>query len=204
MYEFLGSHHLRREPGSEYEYSNLGAGLLGHALGLRTGSSFDTLVRSEISDVLGLESTGVEVHADPARFAHGHTASLSPTCDWDMPSTAAAGGLSSTVDDLLVFLRAWLDRESTSLGSAMTMALATRRRAEKTGGDIALGWHLAAREGRELFWHNGSTGGYYSFAGFNPARRAAVVVLSNAANDITEVGVHLVNSVPPMRYDPSR
>ena len=35
MYEFLASYTLPRDPGSMYEYSNLGGGLLGHVLALR-------------------------------------------------------------------------------------------------------------------------------------------------------------------------
>src|SRR5918998_1568915 len=32
LYAFLSNHSLRRDPGTELEYSNLGFGLLGHAL----------------------------------------------------------------------------------------------------------------------------------------------------------------------------
>ena len=39
VYEFLKDYQLPRLPGSEFEYSNLGVGLLGHALALRLGLS---------------------------------------------------------------------------------------------------------------------------------------------------------------------
>src|SRR5207253_241565 len=40
LYEFLSTYQLSRDIGSQYEYSNLGGGLLGHALALRAGMSY--------------------------------------------------------------------------------------------------------------------------------------------------------------------
>ncbi len=37
MYQFLSAYQLTRDIGSQYEYSNLGGGLLGHALARRAG-----------------------------------------------------------------------------------------------------------------------------------------------------------------------
>ncbi|HEX3107684.1 MAG TPA: serine hydrolase, partial [Thermoanaerobaculia bacterium] len=48
LYEFLSSYELTRDPGSQYEYSNLGGGLLGHVLALRAGTDYETLVRKRI------------------------------------------------------------------------------------------------------------------------------------------------------------
>ena len=46
-------------------------------------------------------------------------------------------------------------------------------------GRIGLGWHIQGEGVDRTWWHNGATGGYASFFAFNPARRMAVVVLSN-------------------------
>ena len=54
LYAFLSGHRLRRAPGDEHEYSNLGAGLLGHALSVRAKASFEDLVRERIADPLGM------------------------------------------------------------------------------------------------------------------------------------------------------
>src|SRR3569833_173742 len=44
MYDFLSSYQLPRDPGAKYEYSNLGVGLLGHALTLRAKQSYEQMV----------------------------------------------------------------------------------------------------------------------------------------------------------------
>jgi CubicO group peptidase (beta-lactamase class C family) len=49
LYEFLSSHALRRDIGAEYEYSNLGAGLLGHALARRAGMSYESVLRERVA-----------------------------------------------------------------------------------------------------------------------------------------------------------
>jgi D-alanyl-D-alanine-carboxypeptidase/D-alanyl-D-alanine-endopeptidase len=48
LYDFLSDWVLTREPGSQYEYSNAGFGLLGHALALRAGMSYEELLRERI------------------------------------------------------------------------------------------------------------------------------------------------------------
>jgi len=36
--------------------------------------------------------------------------------------------------------------------------------------------------------HSGGTGGFRSFIGFNPDRRIAIIVFSNAAEEVTTIG----------------
>src|SRR5204862_3607331 len=53
LYEFLSSYELPRDIGARYEYSNLGAGLLGHALARRAGMDYEALVRARNTEPLG-------------------------------------------------------------------------------------------------------------------------------------------------------
>src|ERR1017187_9203238 len=41
LYRFLSGDTLPRDPGSEFEYSNLGAGLRGHLLACRAGTDYE-------------------------------------------------------------------------------------------------------------------------------------------------------------------
>ena len=64
---------------------------------------------------------------------------------------------------------------------AWRRTLATRRPARRLPIEIALGWHIDKAHDGEIVWHNGGTGGYRTFIGFDPRARIGVVVLSNTA-----------------------
>ena len=54
--------------------------------------------------------------------------------------------------------------------------------------------------GREIAWHNGGTGGFSSFVGYDPKARTGVVVLSNAStpSGVDDIGLHLLNPKAPL------
>jgi serine-type D-Ala-D-Ala carboxypeptidase/endopeptidase len=108
LYEFLATRELTRTPGDTYEYSNLGAGLLGHALAVRAGNSdFESLVRDRILGPIGMNDTVIAIpHRLRDRVAVAHDDSLDPVPTWNLGALAGAGGFRSTVADLLLFLDA--------------------------------------------------------------------------------------------------
>lgn len=55
----LSGYQLTRDIGSQFEYSNVGVGLLGHALSRRAGTDYETLVTSRICKPLEMESTRI-------------------------------------------------------------------------------------------------------------------------------------------------
>ena len=179
LYAFLSGYELPRDIGSEFEYSNLGAGLLGHALSLRAGMDYETLVRTRICSPLGMQSTAISLSADmQSRLAIGHDGWFDPTPNWDLPTFAGAGALRSTANDMLSFLAAQLGCTETCLAKAVA-ATRSRWTLAGIGMEIGLGWFKKPKEGSEVVWHNGGTGGYRSFVGFDPKARAGVVVLAN-------------------------
>jgi CubicO group peptidase (beta-lactamase class C family) len=81
--------------------------------------------------------------------------------------------------------------------------LAVRQPTDAPNVEIALGWHVSSREGRELMWHNGGTGGYSSFIGFSPDTRTGIVVLANAGVDIDDIALHVMDQRYPLARQPS-
>jgi CubicO group peptidase (beta-lactamase class C family) len=199
LYDFLASYSLKRSPGVEYEYSNVGGGLLGHILALKAGTNYEALVIKEICQPLGMTNTLITLTAElQARLAQGHNEAGHPTANWDMPALAGAGALRSTANDLLKLLAASMGREKTVLQPAMELAETPRHEAGSAGMKIGLGWHIASNYGTELVWHNGGTGGYRSFIGFNQKKQQAVVVMANSANSVDDIGFHLLERKYPL------
>lgn len=205
LYQFLSGYQLTRDIGSKYEYSNLGAGLLGHVLARRAGMDYEALVRSRILVPLGMTSTVIALSPEmKARLAVGHDDKLAPVANWDLPTLAGAGALRSTANDMLILLAANLGYLKSPLAPAMAAMLAVRRPTGIPGLEIALGWHIATRDGHEIVWHNGGTGGYRSFIGYEQKCGVGVVVLSNAdtAAGVDDIGQHLLNTNAPLYQPP--
>jgi serine-type D-Ala-D-Ala carboxypeptidase/endopeptidase len=201
LYEFLSSVQLTRDIGAQYEYSNLGGGLLGHVLARRAGMDYEALVRFRITGPLGMTSTSITLSPElKARLAPGHTQMLQPAANWDIPTLAGAGALRSTANDLLTFLAATLGYSKSPLASAMAAMTVPRRPTGMPGLEIALAWHIFTANGKEIIWHNGGTGGYRTFIGYDPKARTGVVVLSNAgtAAGPDDIGRHLLDPQTPL------
>jgi CubicO group peptidase (beta-lactamase class C family) len=208
LYQFLSTYQLPRDIGSEFEYSNLGAGLLGFALARRTGMGYEQLVHTRIAGPLGMKSTGITLTPEmKARLAVGHNPELKAVPNWDFQALAACGALRSDADDLLTFLAANLGYIKSPLAPAMASMRAVRRPTGTASlGEIGLGWLIVKPSSYEIVWHNGGTGGYRSFVGFVPSARIGVVVLSNTftATGVDDIGMHLLDSHAPLMPPPKQ
>jgi CubicO group peptidase (beta-lactamase class C family) len=200
LYQFLSGYTLPRDPGSGFEYSNLGAGLLGHLLACRAGTDYESLIGIRITELLSMPDTGIILSSSrKQRMATGHNAMLTPVANSDLPTPlAGAGALRSSANDMLTFLEAFLGYKESPLAPAMKAMLEIRRPAGQTKTGLA--WLIYSADGREIAWHNGATGGFRSFVGYDPKERIGVVVLSNAStpSGVDDVGLHLLNPKLPL------
>jgi D-alanyl-D-alanine-carboxypeptidase/D-alanyl-D-alanine-endopeptidase len=195
LYGFLSNHTLRFDPGTHYEYSNLGFGLLGHVLALRAGTGYEDLLVSRVCAPLGLADTRISLNASMReRLAQGHLSNLETTSNWDLPTLAGAGALRSTANDLVKFTRATcLSGANAPLRQAIDMLVQTRRPTNIPNTEVGLGCFFNTANRDEVIWKDGMTGGYATFAGFSTTIKSGAAVLSNAANAVNDIGFHLAN-----------
>ena len=204
MYVFLSGYRLTRAPGSSFEYSNYGFGLLGNLLVRRAGQAdYEALLLERITRPLGMDSTRIELTPEMlSRLATPHLSYSVVTSNFDIPTLAGCGAIRSTANDMLTFLAANMGMTETELQPALQLANTPQRLMD--GLDyMGLGWVLP-NSGKGIHWHNGETGGYHSYLGWDPQRKIGVVVLANAAVYIEDIGLQLIRRLPltPVSIDP--
>ena len=179
-------------------YSNLGVGLLGQALASLDKMSYSDMVTGRILAPLGMTATGTGLSTGRVQFmAQGHNASLLPVPLWDLPSMPGAGALRSSTRDMARFLQAHM--QGTLAGASASHSAQVRIDDTQS---VALGWFIEQRHGEEIHWHNGGTGGFRAFAGFNLKSGKGVVVLSNVSQGVDDIGLHLLSQKFPIKDDP--
>jgi D-alanyl-D-alanine-carboxypeptidase/D-alanyl-D-alanine-endopeptidase len=203
MYEFLSGYQLPRDIGSRFEYSNLGVGLLGHVLALRARKSYENLITERILIPLGMRDTRITLTpAMRARLVPGHGEADTIVGNWDLPTLAGAGALRSTAKDMLKFLAANLDSTLSPTARALAVTHVPLRDTDAPRMRIGLGWITSIPFDTPLVWHNGQTGGYHSFIGFDPAHNRGIVVLANSSKNIDDIGLHLLDGRFPLTVPP--
>ncbi|HKB53299.1 MAG TPA: serine hydrolase domain-containing protein, partial [Ramlibacter sp.] len=204
MYDFLSHYQLTRDPGAQYEYSNLGVGLLGHVLTLATGTSYEELERERVWKPLHMDHSAIALSPWMRdHLATGHDEQGRVTSNWDLPTLAGAGAIRSTTYDMLKFADANLHPERGAVERAMAFAQQERASAGTPNMRIGLNWHIL-HAGDTIVWHNGGTGGYRTFIGLEPSRKVAVVVMTNSGGvGADDIGFHLLAPLIPLAPKPA-
>jgi D-alanyl-D-alanine-carboxypeptidase/D-alanyl-D-alanine-endopeptidase len=203
LYAFLARCKLKQDIGTAWDYSNTGAGLLGHALARKAGLSYEDLLIKRICKPLGMESTRITLTKDlRGRMAAGHTMPGHPRPCWDFDVLAPAGAIKSSANDMLRYVAANLGLGKNPLQSAMNLCHQPRTKTTIPCNEQGLGWIILTvppEPGERVIWHNGGTGGFRSYAEFAKEEKVGVVVLSNTAAadpDVAGLGILLELTTP--------
>ncbi|MDL5050955.1 serine hydrolase [Oscillatoria amoena NRMC-F 0135] len=195
---FISNYELSRDPGSQYEYSNLGMGLLGYIITRVERKSYSASVTNLITGPLSMNNTFISGQRQDMALATGYSG-IQPVKAWtwnDKSVLTGAGGLVSNAEDMMKFMVANLKAasEKTQLDQAFLMTHTPRGDAGKM--KIGYGWHI---RDEDIVWHNGGTGGFRSFAGFSKSKNKAVVVLTNSNTGADDLGFHLLSDMYPLK-----
>ena len=187
LYSYLSSFKNKKNPGEEYEYSNLGYAVLGDIICSIYKKSYDQLVKDIICKPL--EMTNTFQVLDPKRkdTFKVYNKDGQEVIPWSFDAFGSAGGLKSTLEDLLKFANAQFKMPQTTLENAMANTrLFTFFLPPDT--DLGLAWHMNLIDDLTVFWHNGGTAGSSSYLALSPDKKSGVIVLSNSAISADDKG----------------
>jgi CubicO group peptidase (beta-lactamase class C family) len=198
MYAFLSHYKLTRDPGAQFEYSNYGVALLGQALANRAHLSYAELLRKRVLAPLGMNDTSIVLSPEQrTRFAGGGTIDGDPATPWTIAlAIAPAGGIHSTLDDMLKYLRCNMGQGPL----AKACLFAQQPRDTFPGNHIGLVWWTG--DSRHIIHHGGDTEGYHASIAIAPDHTRGVVVLASGGMGVDDVAGHVLDATVPLETLP--
>jgi CubicO group peptidase (beta-lactamase class C family) len=199
LYRDLVHTELVSPPGSHIVYSNYGAGLLGFLLGKKIGGGYKEALTARVLKPLKTEDTYLTVPpAAQGRRVKGTTTDLVETPYWTFDALAGAGALISSARDQLALVDAELDAAAGGKSPLRpAMRLTQEPQLDVKGENVGLGWQI---DGTGRYWHNGGTGGFHSFIGFDPKTKRGVVILASTSvtlvDHLSEVLYKVLDGAP--------
>lgn len=191
---------LHLPPGLGYKYSDFGIALLGNVMSEITNESFEKLLKREILDPLTMYDTKIKYPVSSnLKLAPGHNRKGKPVSNWNFEAMAPAAGLKSTMNDLIPFVQANLNPPNMKLENAFAEVHQNKvnmlfgKNGRRTS--MGYGWftsNLNNESNEKVTWINGGTGGYRSYIGFIKDADVAIILLSNSANSVDEIGFEIL------------
>ena len=170
-------------PGDDYQYSNLGFGILDYVIARKSGVSYAEFMRREVFGPLGLTNTSVGPPAGPAgRPAQRYDADNKPIpyYTFDHPG---ASEVYSSAHDLVRFgifhLGARLPGQRPILPRETLQEMQRDVAPEGNGATRGLGWGMRSVFGVRRVAHGGGMPGVSTFLALYPEERVAIAVLLN-------------------------
>jgi CubicO group peptidase (beta-lactamase class C family) len=174
-----------------YRYSNLGFELLGHAIASAHGVPFADLLRTRMTEPLGMDGTYAPYAVQDlgARALPGYSRRGRVRDPWTGEALAPAGGVRATIIDMTTLTRALLDGTAPGVDALDPVV--------RIAGPASIGaaWMTVPRKDSTLTWHNGGTGGFSSWIGLDRERGSGAVVLAATSRSVDRLGTMLLDGL---------
>lgn len=167
--------------GTQYQYSNIGFGLLGEAVSNALGTNYSDAISQYIFQPLNMSNSFVAVPADQMNhYAQGYNEQGDPAPHYQTSAWPGGGGVRSTSADMLQYLKANLGALNISpqLSAAMNL---TEQGYFNVNPNFTQGlsWQLKNIQNLNVINKNGMNQGFNTYVAMVPQQKIAIVVLAN-------------------------
>ncbi|MBX7146957.1 MAG: beta-lactamase family protein [Alphaproteobacteria bacterium] len=195
---------LNHEPGTAWNYSNLGAMLLSLSITNIGGESLDTLLQKKLFTPLKMNNATLSIRRSRTE-AKGHIPGGKIVPAWNfMTSLAGVGGVRASLQDMIQYAKGQLGQIISPITPALEKTQILVSSAAEHGGppDMGLGWIIMSLDGHSWIAHEGGTGGFSSFIAINRADQRAVIILADTTfgnfGGLGSLGLHLMDKNQPL------
>lgn len=180
--------------GAHWSYNNIGFAVAALAMQAAAGQSYEDIVRTRVFEPLGLTNTFFfPTEVMTRRFALGHNVvggQVATARPWEIGRAShPAGGVNTCVVDLLRYAQCHIGDGAPILSPKSARAMRSAQVSATGRYDMGLTWWLGPLESLEkpylsdktvFVQHGGATNGFTAHLRVVPARRFAIVVLTNS------------------------
>ena len=161
----------------KYQYSNLGAGLLGYTLSKIENDTYENLLQHKIFSKYEMQNSTTDITTITGNLVKGLNNEGIEVPNWDLAVLAGAGAIFSTLEDLSQFAISQFEDKNKELELTRVKTFELDENM-----DIGLGWHLLKNKSDNLwYFHNGGTGGYSSAMVLEENSKNGIIILSNVS-----------------------
>ena len=186
---------LQNRPHTEWNYNNTGFILLSLAAERATDHSFADYMRESVFEPLGMHNTRVKmmqgelIPGSAQGYAGVESGGYRTTRD--LPASAGAGGIYTTIDDLHQWLGNFADPQLGGPGAIEALTTSAILESGDTTG-YGLGLGVGELGGRTLYSHTGGDIAHRTYMGYLPELDGGVILMSNNAGFDLGMGPRVV------------
>lgn len=180
-----------------FQYSNTGAALAGILAENISGKPYRLLIDDIIFRPFGMGSTLENKISNDSATGYGSN-TIQPY--WIMNAMAPAGGLRCNAIEMLVYLsRMATQANDEKLNTTKQLLEPVKFISPKNNAAICQGWFMVETPDKtKLFFHNGATFGFTTFAAFEPATKNVLIIVTNKMllnGAIDKLGLSIMNQL---------
>lgn len=170
---------LDAHPGTKSEYSNFAVSLLGYILEKVYQQSYEQLLETYIFKPYKMSQSKITLmESDYKKFAQGYDVEGNNTKYWRNRLAEPAGGIRSTTNDMLLYIKEQLEAKN---GSAAWLSHQLTWGDNKRGK--GLNWGISSTKKNYIVWsHDGGTYGFTSLCLIYPELNSGIILLTNNGN----------------------
>ncbi len=174
LYEYLESVDKPLIGGDDFDYSNLGYGVLGAIAERVSGQTMEELYRDIIFTPLSMDNSSFYKDSVTNLVWPGLSALDNPSSYWNFDILGAAGAIKSSSDQLILFANHLMSHDT------IPAYMRERSFVRDNGRNVGKGLFIIEKDDKApIYFHNGATGGFNSCMAIDPIANISVAVLSN-------------------------